>query len=990
MKQDSGQSGSDAPEPPESSGGQRPVDPKKEPRNELPLSCDEARRQISYLIEDGDLKEAERMLLFGHINNCTSCKSELDRRRQLEARLKSAFGAIDTNPYFTQDVLDGLPPEKKSSRRSWFGTGKKESARSGSDSENWNDYSDYGTGKTKRLTLRWLRAYQLPLAVFTVILAASLAVAKWRNHIVSDPAFSPPIVSTIQGNGSIIHNDQETTLTAGTLIRRGDVIEAATGPEPLALTLISGNQPLGRIILRPGAQLMADNRHHYKIRQGDAVFEVRRDRPRQEGERFSVSTPLGHVQVLGTTFQVMVPSLNPRKVTVAVKTGVVDVRPSSGQGLQLQAEEEVDLLENGGVSRPRSSDIDQRMAWLFGGTIQPNLALNNPYPNAPSLAVPSVPSDPSVPSPSSSVRGLPAKTDWNYPIEMNFRGLTFSDALERISAEMGGLEDLNRMVKDLRASKVPEPPLTLVLHRPMPLFKVLRWLGRESGWRFDRGSVSLIRATHENSDILWPAESGLPPNTFVEHLEKPLPLAFGAFAGAKPESNRLSDGLANLAASAQENLLLSAEARAQALLLRQPLKQLTVPDHEDGEQDSFTARLHACLENTGLTSAWYDGLWYVAPKQVIEKITWVYRIASSQTWVGHPHHPLWSKSFKQLASRLAYSDQGSFIIASTTDTGQASASKPLARAVSLNADARQASYQAGLNAHLRFEEFLDLLEAGTPTLQAPAVELNEYRYSGAVKSIEDLIKAAAKRNVRIHVNGEVLPFEKYGFRNRVMPLGKALEWATRLNGLGLRAEGGHWIVDTWDACYGRPQLRVLNLDQLSLAAPQFEAQWPEWFAQQLQHLYPEQFKKVECYLLKNRLVFSGNRFQCVTAQRLLVEVEEALRENAKNEPPIAFELEAWKPAWRRRLENNLKAPYTASQNGKLPSGSFTGLLRAQFIQLPSSILVDPASLKAADTHAKIIKALDVNNLTVGEVLEKLARVAGLRTVLEGEVVWLKK
>ena len=91
---------------------------------------------------------------------------------------------------------------------------------------------------------------------------------------------------------------------------------------------------------------------------------------------------------------------------------------------------------------------------------------------------------------------------------------------------------------------------------------------------------------------------------------------------------------------------------------------------------------------------------------------------------------------------------------------------------------------------------------------------------------------------------------------------------------------------------------------------------------------------------------------------------------------------------RVALEKNLAEPFQAQGTPKL-SGSFVSLLRRGNLspQLHCTVLVDPATMR--DKGETVINDLDTTGLTVRQVLERLAKAAGLRVELDGDVIWLR-
>ena len=284
------------------------------------------------------------------------------------------------------------------------------------------------------------------------------------------------------------------------------------------------------------------------------------------------------------------------------------------------------------------------------------------------------------------------------------------------------------------------------------------------------------------------------------------------------------------------------------------------------------------------------------------------------------------------------------------------------------------------------EKALGLLASGSTAQAEPVAELNEYKYSGSIRSVEDLIKAAAGRNVRVLVNGTVLPFQKHVFRNRKMPLGRALEWVVRINGLGLRAEQGHWVVDSWQECYGEPALHVLNLERIVNLFSAGGSRWPRWVGERILRFHPELFKGVSFYPLQKSLAFTGDRRQLAKAQRFLIVLEERLRTTRAGEESLAFDFERWQPEERARLMKNLNKPYVSSDRDTIPGGKLVSLLRSQFTQLGASIIMDAKAVAVAE--AKTLDAVSVKGLRVGAALSALVEKAGLKVVLEGDVILL--
>ena len=66
---------------------------------------------------------------------------------------------------------------------------------------------------------------------------------------------------------------------------------------------------------------------------------------------------------------------------------------------------------------------------------------------------------------------------------------------------------------------------------------------------------------------------------------------------------------------------------------------------------------------------------------------------------------------------------------------------------------------------------------------------------------------------------------------------------------------------------------------------------------------------------------------------------------------------------------------------------FENRTNSQFFQLRATLLVDPSAMRKLAKRR--LPRLSVEGKTLGEVLQLVAQSAGLRMVLEDEVVWLR-
>jgi len=191
-------------------------------------------------------------------------------------------------------------------------------------------------------------------------------------------------------------------------------------------------------------------------------------------------------------------------------------------------------------------------------------------------------------------------------------------------------------------------------------------------------------------------------------------------------------------------------------------------------------------------------------------------------------------------------------------------------------------------------------------------------------------------------------------------------------------------VDEARICYGNPQLQLLSLDPILEGRPELSGQLPSAFARLLPSLYPTFFAKADLRCLRNAVVFVGDRRQLQLAQRVRGALKQAYETRG-----AAVDMRSWRPAWREEIDRNLSEPFQSSGAEAL-TGSFAWLLRQSALssQLRCTVLVDPQSMKEHAGDA--IPELDVREKTVGQVLEQLARQAGLRMAVEGEIVWLRR
>jgi hypothetical protein len=290
-------------------------------------------------------------------------------------------------------------------------------------------------------------------------------------------------------------------------------------------------------------------------------------------------------------------------------------------------------------------------------------------------------------------------------------------------------------------------------------------------------------------------------------------------------------------------------------------------------------------------------------------------------------------------------------------------------------------YHSGLLGEAVMGVLLNTLQAGSPPVPGTAALLSQPVPSGAIADVETLAKLAQPLHVGIAPGAKPQPFTKLAFVAKNIHLGEALEWSAWLSGCGLRQEKNDvWAVDDLAACYGRPALQVVSFATLAEQHRALAPELPQIFARLLPELHPTFFSGTQFVFVGHRLVFTGDRRQLLLAQRLRTALEGAA-------PATPQEARDWKPASRQALEKNLAEPFQAL-TPKL-GGSFVAALRQGALgsQVRSTLLVDPAAMR--DKASLEIPEFDTTGLTVGKVIERLASAAGLKMVLDGDVIWLR-
>jgi len=283
----------------------------------------------------------------------------------------------------------------------------------------------------------------------------------------------------------------------------------------------------------------------------------------------------------------------------------------------------------------------------------------------------------------------------------------------------------------------------------------------------------------------------------------------------------------------------------------------------------------------------------------------VARSESLAKWLGPQPLPAWERSLKQILSALSVDREGHLTL---------NPERPILSAVALYPDERGVQYTTGVRGARTVATLRVLLKEGSVPVADPVAVLNEREANGPYYELSELVSLAAERTNVIY-EGERREFPMKSFAvNRRMPLGHALECATRLHGLGLRLEPGRIVVGGYAACYGGPVLHEVLLTTAAKRCPRAALLLPETLARQAQACYPERLRGVEWLPLREALVFCGDRSQLAAVQSVAYEMEQAIAA-----APDAFDPQAWQPNWRQELEENLNEPFEG--DGKIGRAS---------------------------------------------------------------------
>ena len=910
------------------------------------------------LIEDGELKDIERALLFTHIRVCASCKADLQRHRQLEVRLKETFAPIDTRPDFNQRVMAALPnmDYKPKIEQMPSAAGENVGRR---------------TSKFERVTsrlpkLRWAYRWRTVIGVAACIGLGLLGVAfRMGFRLGQRDADQAPLVVELSGKAHVREGDKKiNTLANERLLAPGDVLSADIPNSDFECWLNFGDAHLARVSLSNGAELAADNRHVYTLRSGSAHFDVQKNRPKGPDELFEVRiADSGIVRVRGTVFDIK--NAGTSEAVVQVQEGHVEVQCGAAVN-QLRDGEQIALGPGG-----------------FNGTV----ALTS----LPPVKVPVSPGGRTLPVPPPPLLNVPPAVpdtvfDWERSVgPLSLSGLTLAEGLDALAAKINSPRAITELAQLARGPLIArDNRLTFSVRHAMPVRSVLAWMARDVSARFEvdqDGQGRLRLAAPE--ELPGPPENGAIPSEYRAALESPWER--NGRAGARISVTTALDEVARAC-----SLTIISDHVEAAMPLDNPAR----PAHfQNGAR-----RLDAILSAAHLCAAWYDNVLYVAPAPRLEALTTLDRRSTPvSVLVGLPQSPTWSKNLlwmlnlrsampAQLPRSLGMPPSAELPGYWDVDpmlTGRAAFAGTW---VADSNDGPILHYRAGIFGDAYVTALLNEIERGSQQVRG-ASGLTNMLQSVAIRDTNQLIELA-KPFVPVESRLKNLAFNHQALAVRNLSLGRALEWGAWMQGCGIRPSTNGLVIDDAAQCYGAPSLQVLPLTPSAEHSAELAAKLPETFARLLPQLYPVSFATVEMKTVAGRLVFVGDKRQLQLAQELFQAFDQELgvapaAENGERK----LDLQTWVPASRRNLEKNLAEPFKGDGSGAV-SGTFAGLLRQSGIgtQLRYTVLVDLAGMQ--QNHSKPIAALDVSQFSIGQYLDALARAAELKVVLEGDIILL--
>ena len=950
------------------------------------MSCEQAVRQLERMIEDCELKEIERTLLFSHIRACAHCKAELQRRRRLELRLKETFAPIDTRVDFNERLMDALP-------RTEF---KREPIATPLDPPSSED-APRATSRTARLERVSARALANlpPLAsrrVQAVIGIAALVLIGAGLYLRFGPAASrgpdmPPSIAHVNGKALIQLGKagaNPETVSNERVLRPKEIVTVAADGSDATVKLTFEGQELARITLEPGAELSAGNRHSYTL-VGSAHFVVNPERPQEADEFFEVHLGANVddiVRVRGTTFDIK--DAGGVATVVSVLSGHVEVERRAvsekfPNAVELITGQRVTLGNGGFIGGVVA--MQDRQAPLPPVVPPPNPngnpgAIRNAIVNPPAIPIPN---------------GRPAvnQFDWETSIgPLLTRDLPLAEAIDAVAAHTGKPKVLLDLAQAARGPLIsPDSKLSFSLHRPMSVRSALAWMARDVSARLEIGADGRAGLRLAGPDELpGKPDSGAMSQNVLKLLEAPL-----RPGRASNVRVMLPEALDEIAAAAGITIVSDGGSTI-------PVAYGGGDGGDSGRPATAARRLETVLAGAHLCAVWYDDALYVAPADKVEALTAIERRKFVAAFIGLPEQTEFARALLAVMESqnalpallpLTAGMPPSAAAPGYSDVDRALAGKPAYALIGIARTENGAClrYRAGIAGETWVVALLSQLERGN-TAPHGAAGLTQNAPNGAVKDLQTLI-AAAPMPVDIRIKNSAFGHQAFAVKN--MRLGRALEWGAWLQDLGVRSGAGAngLVVDSLESCYGAPALQVVSLKSPLAKAPELSVELPAYMAKLLPELYPTFFGGVEFKTLLGRIAFIGDRRQLQLANDAVNALDQDLDLDAGGGERKKFELSGWKPVWRRAIETNLALPFNDNAGLGVVSGTFAGLLRqSNFgIQFNHTVVVDLKGMR--DHFGDGINNLDIAQITVGQFIDRLVKAAEMKAVLEGDVVWIK-
>lgn len=294
--------------------------------------------QVDLLLQayvDGELSQAERVIVDQHVAECRSCNHALLEQQRVSAMLFETLNGDRLRQSLRQPVLDHLP----------------EMDRLPVDVEtvNW---------RVKHPVSIWARIGRgVPVAVGVVLLIVAMVLRyEWPQTVPGENV----IGMVMQVDGKVLRHPDATSDVQATevadFVEVGDRFETGDGSH-MMLTLAGPTD----VKLSENTVVRITDDRWISVIKGRVWLDVSKD------ERFfRVIPPVGEITVLGTSFDV---NVLPDKTRVTVSEGQVHVENDGAVGLVAKGQQ-VDMLP--GATSLIPWDVDTSSVTLWASTIGPS------------------------------------------------------------------------------------------------------------------------------------------------------------------------------------------------------------------------------------------------------------------------------------------------------------------------------------------------------------------------------------------------------------------------------------------------------------------------------------------------------------------------------------------------------------------------------------------------------------------------------------------